>query len=96
MRIYISGKITGTTDYKERFLAAEKEIRDGIDKDAEIFNPATIEIENGEWKDYMLECIKHLVRADAVFMLRGWWLSRGARVEHRLARKLGFIIYYEV
>lgn len=39
MRIYISGPITGTTDYKERFAVAEEKLKaNGY----EVVNPAKL------------------------------------------------------
>lgn len=40
IRVYISGKITGTDDYIERFQEAEKRINDLMDVD--VINPAKI------------------------------------------------------
>lgn len=45
--IYISGKITGTDDYKDRFLKAEQKLRSrGFD----VLNPVKV----GEWLERYL------------------------------------------
>ena len=90
MRIYISGPITGTTDYMERFAAAECELwYKGWD---DIVNPAEILSvqlpEGSSWETYMGESLKLLCECDAIYMMRGWEGSRGARLEHVVAEAL--------
>ena len=57
-RVYISGKVTGTTDYKERFNAAAELLsrQDGV----EVINPVAFS-ENlpvgSPWLDYMKICL---------------------------------------
>lgn len=96
MRIYISGRITGVSNYEEKFAAAEREIKNGIDPNAIIFNPTKLKLE-GEpsWSDYMKCDICLLVDCDTIFMMKGWRRSKGARLEHHIAKKLGFTIIYE-
>ena len=43
----------------------------------------------------MAVCLWHLLWCDAVLMLRGWDMSRGARIEHKVAEILGKVIMYE-
>lgn len=49
---------------------------------------------SASWEDHMKEDIRLLTRADYVFMLEGWETSRGAKIEHRLAKELGIEIIY--
>lgn len=95
MKVYISGKISGTKDFKERFAKAKKEVLDGIDKDCEIFNPADVEVEGWSWSDYMKFDLCHLLCSDAIFMLKGWRRSKGARLERRIAKKVGIAVIYQ-
>lgn len=101
-RIYISGKITGDDNYRTKFAKAEKRlIRDGY----AVLNPA--EFSKGmekkakelgvtlEWGDYMRKCLVTIPAADAMYMLRDWQESRGARLEHHIASELGIKIVYE-
>lgn len=37
------------------------------------------------WLDYMAADLHVLPRCDGIYMLRGWWRSRGARIEFVLA-----------
>lgn len=95
-KIYLSGPITGTADYRERFAKAEKAFADKY----EVVNPVTIgeglqklRRELGapepEWEDYMKPCIQALVGCDAIVMLEGWENSKGARLEQMIADILG-------
>lgn len=92
MKIYISGKITGTTDYMERFAAVEKRLKiDGHD----VVNPAkrNAKLPKGTtWEAYMRRCIKWLMDCDAIYLMRGWRKSPGARLEQQIAAALGMTI----
>lgn len=56
----------------------------------EVVSPAEIEAEG--WRDAMIKDIKLLVDCDAIFMLPGWRMSRGATLEVHIARELGMAI----
>lgn len=91
MKIYISGKITGTSDYMERFAAVEKRLRvDGH----KVVNPAKKNAahEGMTWGWYMRRCIKWLVDCDAIYLMRGWRKSPGARLEQMIAVALDMVI----
>lgn len=86
MKIYISGPITNNPNYKEDFARAEKEL---VKLGYDFFNPALIELgEDATWGDYMKYDIKELLKCDGIFMLKGWKLSKGARLELFIAKKL--------
>ena len=96
MKIYISGKISGTdiTETRKRFAAVAKAMkRLGV----EPVNP----LENGlsehdTWKAHMLKDIADLLQCKAIYMLQGWEESKGARIEHYIATKKRMPIMYEV
>lgn len=94
--IYISGPITGTPDYVERFMAAENHLREeGWEN---IINPVVITSkfpEDTHWGQYMRKCIQALMGADAIYMLKGWINSRGAKLERHIACMLDIRIEYE-
>lgn len=92
MRVYISGPITGTTDFLERFTEAEKQMRK---KGYEVFNPAKLSLalpETAEWEDYMKLSIAMLSCCDTILMLSGWERSRGAIKEYHLAMAADMVI----
>ena len=98
--IYVSGKITGTSDYAERFSAAEDRL---IAEGYEVLNPVRegkrlehyLELEKPTWVQYMKYDIAIMMKADYIYMMSGWNQSKGARLEHFLARVLNYNIIYE-
>lgn len=88
MTLYLSGPITGTHDYKERFAAAQAALEAaGYD----VINPVLLPHKDpDDWEACMRLCISELVWADGVCLLDGWKNSRGAEIEWSVARGLGF------
>lgn len=86
-KVYISGAITGVLDYADKFNKAEQELRSlGFD----VFNPCNMGIVEGfSWADYMKKDIAMLMECDYIYPLKGWRKSRGAKIEMKLAKKLG-------
>jgi hypothetical protein len=84
--IYISGKITGDNNYREKFMEAENK-----QYDAGYFplNPASNVRPNMEWHKAMRKALQLMLEGDGVALLPDWKKSRGAKIEARLARKLG-------
>ncbi len=101
MRIYISGKITGLPEakYKQYFKAAEEEIRAIFQKPGhELYpvNPITLNhSHDGTWHDYMAVGLSALLKCDAVYLLKNWGQSKGARCEYAIARELGLSVYFQ-
>ena len=95
MKIYISGKITGTTDYMERFAKAEQDL---TSRGFEVINPAKENArlpEGTPWKIYMAESLRMLLHCDAIYMMDGWKESRGARLENVVAHVCDLQIFHE-
>lgn len=92
MKIYISGKISGTHDYLERFKKAEDILKaDGW----QVINPAAIGDllpKNTTYKQYMQLDLMLLSMCDAIYMINGWENSEGAKAEHQYAEALGLVI----
>jgi len=89
--IYISGPITGVPGgNREAFNAEAARLRAlGF----EVINPVEVKVPDGAvWSDYMRADIKLLMDCTAIVMLPGWMRSKGANIEHDLARALGMTI----
>lgn len=97
IRVYISGAITGTDDYKERFSTAEVYVN--AHKGCTAINPvkltADMPPETTKWEEYMGEALKLLASADAVYFMKDWKNSRGACIEHEVAIRMGKDTYFE-
>lgn len=94
MKVYISGRITGNPHYMQDFERAEQFLSCAL---VEVVNPCKVSPfdENKTWRDYMRDDLKALVDCSGVYMLRGWWRSKGARLERHVAKKLGLEVVYE-
>lgn len=94
-RIYISGKITGTDDYMERFAKAEKYL---IMKGYSVLNPAKVNAQMPSdtiYDEYMQIALTMLQMADSIYMLKDWQDSNGAKIEHQIATMLKIDILFE-
>lgn len=94
MKVYISGPISGFPDgNRQQFSTAAAALRQcGF----ETINPHDVCQDvpaDALWLDYMRECIKAMMDADAVFVLGGWIDSRGAYVEVDLANQLSIPVF---
>ena len=98
-RIYISGGISRDMNYKEKFKEAHFYLLGKYD--CIVINPVHLanRVENTmqfpQWHDYMRECIHWLPRCTTVYMLKGWWKSKGAKIEWLLAKLLRLDIIYQ-
>ena len=94
-RVYISGPITGTDDYLERFAVAEDFLKAG---GYEVINPAIIcdlLPQTFIHEEYMAVCLPMVGCCDGVYMLEGWRDSKGAGEEHEYAWNNGIFVIYE-
>ena len=94
-KIYIAGPMRG---YDELNFPAFNAAAYDLTADGYIVvNPVDINPDpNADWLDCMRKDIKALVDCDAIYMLEGWEKSGGATIEHFIASRLGFDVYYEV
>lgn len=93
MRIYISGKITGQSNFKELFAVAEQELsKQGY----EVINPVNLQHNHDKrWHSYMKSCLKAMLDCDAIYMLSNWMHSEGAIIERAVAESLNFKVIYQ-
>ena len=95
MKIYISGAITGTDDYMERFEKAEKEL---TEQGYSVINPAKVNAqlpEDTSYEDYMKMCFCMLDMCDSICMLKDFEKSCGANREYGYALAKDMIIMFE-
>lgn len=94
--IYISGKITGLDidNAASIFKEAEQNLKSEFKN---VINPMELVPYDDKltWHDYMVKDIEALLKCDAIFMLKNWGQSKGARVERAIAIELGLEIIYQ-
>jgi len=93
MRLYLSGKMNGDTDFKDKFECAERQCI-MMDNWSEIINPAKL-VRLPTWKESLKRDLKILNYCNAIFMIKGWKDSKGATLEHWYAKRRGLLIIYE-
>jgi hypothetical protein len=91
IRLYVSGPMSGIKDLNAPLFNAEAARLRALGYD--VVNPAELNGTDMSWKACMRRDIRELVTCDAIAMLPKWWVSRGARIEHRLARDLGLQVF---
>lgn len=94
-RIYISGAITGTDDFMERFQKAEEKLKEAGHM---VYNPARANSympDGTSYEEYMKVSFCLLDLADTIYMLEGWENSKGARRELEYAKEKGKAIIFE-
>ena len=95
MKIYLSGKISGTNISHTR-----KRFSDVADKlqslGHEVTNPLCNRLsETAPWEEHIAKDIINLIGCEGIYMLQGWEDSQGARIEHAIAKEIGLKVMYE-
>lgn len=95
MKLYIAGPMTGI--HELNFPAFHREAAYFRDQGHEVVNPAEINADpTAKWHDCMRADIRELVSCDGIAMLPGWERSKGASLEHHIARSLEMKVIYLV
>lgn len=93
MNIYISGAITNDPNFREKFKAAEIDVRDA---GYVPFNPAEFNADRNDGLTYdqmMQNCFKLMELCDGMYQLPDWENSKGALIEYGYALAKGMKIY---
>lgn len=95
MKIYLSGKISGTdlTHTRKRF----SDVADKLQAlGHEVTNPLCNGLsEHDPWEEHIAKDIINLIDCEGIYMLQGWEDSQGARIEHAVAKEIGLKVMYE-
>jgi hypothetical protein len=95
MKIFISGPVSGTTDYMERFSNAQKYLES---LGHSVINPVLVTSnlpEDTTQKEYLSLDLTMLCMCDAIYMLKGYLESEGALAELHTAKSIGCEVFYE-
>jgi len=98
-KIYLSGKITGLPDLVPELLfeEAEYDVR-AMYKHTQVIIVNPIKIKHkpkSTWEDFMAKDIEALLYCDEIFMLTNWRKSKGAKIEHFIAKQMNKPIHYQ-
>lgn len=91
IKIFVSGKISGEDYYKayRKFSDAEKYLES---LGYRVVNPMVLCKKHWSWIRCMAVCLWHLVWCKGIYQLPDWRLSRGARIEYKIAKLLGKMV----
>lgn len=90
-KVFISGKITGDPNFREKFEKAEKEL---TEQGHLVMNPANFP-EGFTWDQYMKITLAMLDACDTIYLMADWVESRGAQAEFKHAIEQGKCIMQE-
>jgi hypothetical protein len=86
MNVYISGRITGDANYRQKFKDAESRLRGAGHRP---LNPAARVPPGTDWRRAMRAALRLMLKSEGVALLDDWRDSKGAKIEARLARETG-------
>ena len=99
--VYISGPITGQKDYEKKFNEVENflkpiclDVINPINLGKKFMKDYGLSSNDVSWSNFMRVDLYELLSAHIMVMLPGWSYSKGAKLEHEIAKALDFKIYY--
>ncbi len=95
MRVYIAGPMTGIEQYNyPAFRSAAALLRM---KGFDVITPVELgdRLDGGmpgkrTYQEYLIACIHGLLQCDTIYLLDGWHMSKGARLEFHIAKALDY------
>ena len=105
MKVYISGPMSGYPDKNEKAFTAAQAFLEGLGHT--VFNPVENNIrrygsiaeseKRATYREVLQDDLNWIMKeADALFMLEGWFQSKGAKLEYDLAVLIGLPIHGHV
>lgn len=105
-KVYISGPMTGVKNFNfEKFFYWAREIKHRTSGDVTVVNPAEIDVtrwmETGwrftedQYDEVLAADLALIDECDAIFMMSGWRLSKGATMEYNRALLRGLPVFQE-
>lgn len=98
--LYISGPISSVIErvgYLQCYYAFDR-VRRNMNKTGRyrrIYNPMDLCSAHWSWLRCMIVCLYYLItKCDVVYMMDEWESSRGATIEHRVAKRMNKTIIY--
>ena len=92
MTAYISGPVTGMPNRNEEQFEALARKLEAIGFQTMV--PTRIVPPSIEWEAAMRICLSAMTKSDIVVVLPGWQDSKGASIEHDVAKQLGIPVFY--
>jgi nucleoside 2-deoxyribosyltransferase len=92
LNVYLSGPITGTEDFKDRFEFGEIKVNQKFRNTARAINPVKIAEqlpENITYEAIMQICFDTINSCDIVLLMPGWEDSKGCNQEYGYAIGIG-------
>lgn len=92
LNIYLSGPVTGTTDFKDRFDFGEAKVHQKFRDKGRAINPVKIAEQLPESISYeaiMQICFDTIKACDVILMMPGWEDSKGCNQEYGYAIGIG-------